>query len=57
MVGTRKNEKKHFPVKWRLLKKELGFFQLFGNGFEFFLNTIEEIENFDFCWFLPKRDI
>ena len=30
--------KKKFPAKWRLLKKEVDFFQLFVNGFKFFLN-------------------
>ena len=38
MVGTRKNGEKNFPAKWRLLKKEVDFFWLIVNGFEFFLN-------------------
>ena len=38
MVGTWKNEKKNFPAKWQLLKKEINFVQIFVNGFEFFFN-------------------
>ena len=38
MLETRKNEKKNFPAKWQLLKKEVGFFQLFVNGFKFVKN-------------------
>ena len=38
MVGTRENEKKNVPAKWRLLKKDVDFFQLFVDGFEFLKN-------------------
>ena len=46
MVGTRKNEKKNFPAKARLLKKEVDFFSYLLTVSNFL--KIEEIENSDF---------
>ena len=48
MVGTRKNEKKNFPVKWRLLEKEVYFLSYLLTVSNFF--KIEEIKNFDFLF-------